>query len=338
MNKLTSISCAFFVSSCLLSGTAMASETVTVDNFVRAESDRTLKAYVDKGAFGKFAHAREVTPVDKQDVIRMNRDTLYSFGIFDLTTPVTVTKPDSGGRFQSLQIVSQDHSMPPSENGPGEFTYTQEDIGTRYVFLLIRTFVDPNDPEDVKAAHAAQDAIASQQEDVGKFDVPDWDADSITPIRQSLNLLASTVEDKSGFFGDTKEIDPIHHLLGTAYGWGGNPKEAAIYVGMEPEKNDGTTAHAVTVKDVPVDGFWSITMYNKEGYMEPNDQNAYSFNDVTAEENEDGGITINFGGCDDGRVNCLPITDGWNILARLYVPGEEILDGSWTFPEPEVAQ
>ena len=69
---------------------------VTVDDFVRAETDLTMKRYVAQGAFGKFLHIRQMVPIDKQDVIRMNRDTLYSLGVFDLMTPVTVIKPDPG--------------------------------------------------------------------------------------------------------------------------------------------------------------------------------------------------------------------------------------------------
>jgi hypothetical protein len=40
-----------------------------------------------------------------------------------------------------------------------------------------------------------------------------------------------------------------------------------------------------------------------------------------------------FGGCDGSVANCLPVTPGWNYLVRLYRPRQEILDGSWTFPE-----
>ena len=42
---------------------------------------------------------------------------------------------------------------------------------------------------------------------------------------------------------------------------------------------------------------------------------------------------ILFGDCDDGHVNCLPISEGWNYAVRMYAPRPEILDGSWTFPE-----
>src|SRR5512135_3460211 len=92
-----------------------ASVMVTVDNFARAETDMTLARYVKQGAFGKFLHIRQPTPIDKQDVIRMNRDTLYSVGVFDLTEPVTIIKPDSKGRFQSMMVINEDHSMLPIE-------------------------------------------------------------------------------------------------------------------------------------------------------------------------------------------------------------------------------
>ena len=51
-----------------------------------------------------------------------------------------------------------------------------------------------------------------------------------------------------------------------------------------PAKNDGKTVYKLDVKDVPVDGFWSISVYNAKGYFEPNPQNAYTLNNITAKE------------------------------------------------------
>lgn len=93
--------------------------------------------------------------------------------------------------------------------------------------------------------------------------------------------------------------------------------------------------HQLTVKDVPVDAFWSINMYNKDGFWEPNDLDKYNINSVTATPNEDGSVTVYFGGCADGRPNCLPITEGWNYIVRFYQPHPEVLDGSWVFPSVE---
>ena len=87
-------------------------------------------------------------------------------------------------------------------------------------------------------------------------------------------------------------------------------------------------------KDVPVDAFWSVTLYDDKGWMPVNKYNAYSFNKVTAKKNEDGSITIHFGG-DPRQPNFLPIVPGWNYIVRLYQPKKDILDGTWTFPNPK---
>ncbi len=325
------------VGALLVHSAGQAAEPVTVDNFVRAESDMTFGRYVKQGAFGKFLHIRQPTPIDKQDVVRMNRDTLYSAGVFDLNAPVTIIKPDSAGRFQSMMVISQDHSMLPVEHGAGEFTLTKESVGTRYAIVLFRTFVDANDPQDIKASNALQDKIAVRQKSTGAFAIPDWDEVSLKKVRDAINVLAATRTSARGMFGDKAKLDPISHLLGTAFGWGGNPEQAAMYENGVPEKNDGKTPYTVTVKDVPVDGFWSITVYNKDGFMERNDQNRYSYNNMTADKNADGSITINFGG-GPGAINNLPITPGWNYTVRMYEPKQEIISGAWNFPKAKPAK
>ncbi len=84
--------------------------------------------------------------------------------------------------------------------------------------------------------------------------------------------------------------------------------------------------------DVPVGAFWSISLYNAQRFFQPNALGAYTVNSVMGTRNADGSMTVHFGACEDGRVNCLPLMDGWNYTIRLYQPAPEILDGSWTFP------
>jgi Protein of unknown function (DUF1254) len=137
---------------------------VTPDNFNRAETDKYFGASVKEGGLGKFHHNREATPIDKQMVIRMNRDTLYSLSVFDLDAgPVTITLPDAGKRFISLQVIDEDQYTPQVVYGAGTYTFTREKIGTRYVTLGVRILVDPADPEDIKQVHALQDAITVTQ-------------------------------------------------------------------------------------------------------------------------------------------------------------------------------
>lgn len=316
---------------------AAAAEPVTVDNFVRAETDTTLARYVAQGAFGKFVHIRTMVPLDKQDVIRMNRDTLYSSAVFDLTTPVTIVKPDPGARFQSMLVINQDHSMLPVEHAGGRYTLTQEKVGTRYAMVLLRTFADPNDPADMQAANRLQDAVRVEQAEVGSFRVPDWDEASLRTVRDAINVLAATKRDASAMFGDKSKLNPIDHLLGTAYGWGGNPRTAAVYQNGVPARNDGSTPYVLKVRDVPVDGFWSVTVYDAKGFMQPNPLNAYSVNSVTAKRDPDGGYTIHFGG-DPASRNHLPITPGWNYVVRMYRPRAPVVDGTWKFPAAQLAE
>lgn len=307
---------------------------VTPDNFVRAESDLYFGGVVKNGGFGRFDHTREPAPMDKQSVIRLNRDTLYSAAVFDLDAgPVTITLPPAGERFVSMQVINQDHYTRGVHYEAGTYTLDRRGIGTRYVVAAVRTFVDPNDPADVRAAHAVQDGITVSQPAKGRFEVPNWDPASQKKVRDALLVLASTLPDTRQMYGDEEQTLPVRFLIGAAQGWGGNPEREALYLNVVPPRNDGTTVYRLTVRDVPVDGFWSISVYNAAGYFEPNRLGAYSLNDVTAKKAADGSITVQFGGCDGTVPNCLPVMPSWNYMVRLYRPRPEILDGTWRFPE-----
>lgn len=310
---------------------------VTVDNFCRAESDTYFARFAKEGGFGKLNHERELAPIDNQTVIRLNRDTLYSFGVFDLdAAPVTVTLPDAGKRYMAMQVIDEDQYALDVFYAPGSHALSKEKVGTRYVCLAVRTFVNPNDAADVRAVHALQDAIRVEQKAAGRFEAPHWDQASLKKIREALLALAAASGglDSARMFGRKEEVDPVQHLIGTAAGWGGNPRQAALYLGVEPKENDGKIAYRLSIKDVPVDGFWSVSVYNKDGFFEKNARNAYTVNNVTAKANEDGSVTIQFGG-DETAPNYLPIVPGWNYTVRLYRPRKELLDGAWKFPEAQ---
>ena len=309
---------------------------VTAENFIRAESDLYFGRVVQDGGFGKFHHTRELTPIDHQVVIRQNRDTLYSAGVFDLDAgPVTITLPDAGARFMSMQVISEDHYSPAVHYEAGSYTLDRKEIGTRYVIVAIRTLLDPTDPADLAKVHALQDAVGVKQVKPGSFEVPKWDPASQTKVRDALLVLGSTIPDSRKMFGTPEQVTPLRHLIGSATAWGGNPETEATYLNVTPPKNDGLIVHRLTVKKVPVDGFWSINVYGAKGFFEKNALGAYSLNDLTAQKAADGSVTVQFGGCDGKIPNCLPITPGWNYIVRLYRPRAEILDGKWTFPPPQ---
>ena len=309
---------------------------VTAENFPRAESDLYFGNIVKDGGFGKFHHNRELAPIDRQPVIRLNRDTLYSAAVFDLDAgPVTIALPDAGRRFMSLQVIDEDQYCPAVFYGAGPHTLIREQIGARYVITAVRTLIDPANPQDLEEVHKLQDAIRVEQMSPGKFEVPNWDPGSQKKVRDALLVLGSTLPDSRRMFGPKAEVDPVRHLIGSAMAWGGNPEKDAIYLNMTPPMNDGKTVYRLTVKDVPVDAFWSISVYNAEGYFEENKEKLYTLNNLTAKKGEDGSITVQFGGSDGKIPNCLPIVPGWNYIVRLYRPRAEVLDGKWTFPQAQ---
>ncbi|GAA2036088.1 DUF1214 domain-containing protein [Agromyces tropicus] len=310
-------------------------EHVTVDTFARAETNRMFAALAAQaGGTGRWVHNRVPTPIDNQPVIRQNRDTLYSMAVVDVSDGVTLTLPDAGDRYLSVMVVSQDHYVPMIFREPGEHRVHADEVGTQWAVLVPRVLVDPADDADIAAVNALQDAFGLDAPTGDAFPMPDYDDASFTATRNALLELARGVSGFTNAFGRRGEVDPVHHLLGTAAGWGGLPTSEAFYVNVEPKLPVG--AYALTVRDVPVDAFWSITVYNPAGYMEATD-GLVSVNSVTATPNDDGSVTVNFGGPDDGRPNRIGIMDGWNYIVRMYRPHQEIVDGTWTFPSVEPA-
>jgi hypothetical protein len=303
---------------------------VNVDNFVRAETDRMFADLQrDSGGVNVLRHNREAAPIDRQTVIRLNRDTLYSLAIVDVSAGAVVTVPDCGRRYASVMIVDQDHYVRRILHDPGEYRLEPGDFRTSYVAVAIRVLADPTDPDDMRAATELQDRFRIVAGAATPFVSPDYDTASLDATRNALLELARGLTSFDRMFGTEDDVDPVRHLIGTAAGWGGLPTEEATYIGVDPRLPVGE--YELTVSDVPVDGFWSISVYNAKGYFEPNTQGAYSVNNITGVPNDDGSVTVRFGGT-DGAPNSIPITEGWNYLVRLYRPRQEILDGSWVFP------
>ena len=318
--------------------TASSAEPVTVDNYNRAQTDVNFAGVVKNGGFGKFRHGRELAPPVQYGIVRPNRDTLYSFAIVDLDAgPVTIAL-DAGKRFMGMQVVNQDQYTRATYYGAGTYTLTRQLIGTRYAIAVVRFLVDFSNKKDIGQVHTLQDAIKFSQERHGTFEIPNWDKASLKKVQAALLLLGTTLSDTRRMFGaNENEVDPVRHLIGSAMLWGGYPEKDALYLPITPARNDGSTIYQLRVGDVPVDGFWSLTVYNSEGYLQADQYNVYSVNSITAKKSPDGWVAIQLGGCDGKIQNCLPITPGWNYTVRLFRPRGEILDGTWLFPlaQPE---
>jgi len=307
---------------------------VNVDNFVRAETARMFDDVVAlAGGVNRWYHYREPTPLDRQPVIRMNRDTLYSGAIVDISLGAELTLPDSGDRYMTVMVVNEDHYDNAVLSGAGTHRLDPEEHGTRFVSLSIRTFVDPTNPDDVAQVNALQDAVTLSAGSDGSYTHPEYDKASLDATREPLLKLAEGVPDTDGMFGRKEDVDPVRHLIGTAFGWGGLPvTEAYYYVEAAPRP---VGRYTLTFGDVPVDAFWSIAIYNRDGYFEPNPYDSHGLNSVTASPDENGKVILNLSPERGNLANHVYIMDGWNYELRLYRPQASVLDKTWTPPTPQ---
>jgi hypothetical protein len=163
----------------------------------------------------------------------------------------------------------------------------------------------------------------------------------INPAVKDINGWSYTT--KTGIYG----TDYLMRALITAIGLGANRPQDAVYPtslkDADGRADDGANRYVVHfAKDElpPVEGFWSITMYDSNYFFVANPINRYSISPRQhLKQNADGSVDLyvqkETPGTDK-ESNWLPAPAGKFILMmRLYWPREtnpSILDGSWVIP------
>jgi hypothetical protein len=305
------------------------SVTVTIDNFVRAETDAMFAGLIPAlGGQGVFHHDRALAPLDTQPVVRQNRDTLYSIVIADISGGATLTIPEVGDRYISVMVINQDHYVNRVFHSGGSYPLTVEEFDTEYVMVATRILFDPNSDDDIAEVHRLQDGLSITTDANRPFVPGDWDQPTRQEIHDALLVLGRTMSGLTGSFGRRGEVDPVHHLVSTATAWGGLPDSEAHYINVYPRLPQGR--FTMTFRDVPADAFWSLSVYNAAGYFEPGPSEITNINSVFALKNDDGSVTVRLGA--EGEPNGIPLPEGWNLLIRLYRPRRDDL-ATWTVPE-----
>ncbi len=317
--------------------TPHAKEVVNYNNFAQVETNltagRILKA---TGGINKWVHLKKPTPLDRQTIIRMNRDTLYSIAIVDVSKGAIIDVPKVKDRYISIAVMNEQGYTRMVELGGGNYTLNTENIGSDYAFIIMRIFVDADNAEDVKKVNALQEQYKIHAKSAKAFSVKDWDMNAYKKIHTALTELFKVAPDATKMFGKEKEVDPIYFLVGTAGGFGGLPSKNALYFNFNPPKMN--TNYMVTFKEMPVRGFWSVTVYNKKGFMFKSEFGETNVNSATAKKSADGTYTIYFGNCEKHKTNCLAIEDGWNGILRLYEPEQELLTDTSAIPRLQIAE
>jgi hypothetical protein len=181
--------------------------------------------------------------------------------------------------------------------------------------------------------HELQDQLILEQKDTGEF-VPsaDWDMEEVLAMRAKYQELAEAEGLTSEqVFGKKGEVPLKEHNAGAAMGWGGLTAERAVYPNIFPVSTEPQT---FTLKDVPAGAFWSVTVYDADGFPQGD---VYNINSAFAVPEDDGSFIIHFGG-DKGAVNYMDIFENWNLSLRIYEPTEAFFNGEWVMPELELVQ
>lgn len=309
-------------------------KVVTEDTYPRAESERQMIVRQTNAGINKFEHKYELTPTDKQDVVRMNRDTYYSFATINVSKGAKAIMPKiPEGMYMSIMTITLDHRIQPMQYGSGEFELSTH-VGD-YIFLVVRL--------DARLTKEQANKIQDQMKIVAGSDVPmavkPYDKKSFESVEKELKAQMPALLKKEGnealinMFTDIDEkYDTFNEKkwkIGAAVGWGGALKTDNIY---EISKNyPSDTCYQATFEDPENKAFWSVTVYNADGFMFSDFAN-YSSN--TAVKNEDGTYTLSFG-CGDDAINNIPTANEsgqFNLAMRHYQRSEKVAKGYRVLP------
>ena len=192
---------------------------------------------------------------------------------------------------------------------------------------------DPLDAADVAIAADILHKVKVTSGSKEPKPMVNWDWEAMMKLRTQYEKdFRSITQYPNDFQGKRGTVDRFKgHNMAVATSWGLFPSSECVYIAQNPGL-DATGCFSATYKVPANDAFWSITVYNKEGYLF-SDNN--TLNGTTAKYNEDGTVTVYYGSAEDcGKSrNRLDITRGWNILLRVYVPGKSVIDGKYKLPK-----
>ena len=294
---------------------------VTTDNYEVAESDLAFYNVTKLVGMNTFFHfPTGAFDLDNQTVVRMNRDTYYSGAIIDTTQGATVTIPETNGRYLSVMVVQNDHYIDQVFLEPGTHEITSD---TDFAMVAMRIRANQSDPADDEAIAALRAGVKLEVGGSASHVRPNYDMEQLVALRDELTVEGTKLGTLMGMQGAHGTVDSLMHKFGTAIGWGLLPDAQAQYLGSPKFPNDGCYMASYTAPPFSEPGFFSITIYDADGWIYTEDGILNEFN---MNLNEDGSFDAYFGECGDVDNN-LPTVDGWNYILRIYEPKlEELQD------------
>jgi hypothetical protein len=163
-----------------------------------------------------------------------------------------------------------------------------------------------------------------------------WKVATVARVANNWSMNTDTM----GVYGNYY----LKRAIVTQLGLGANVPEDAVYpfnLGDEAGKPlDGANKYTVTFEKgatLPADAFWSITLYDVEGFQVANPLDRFAVSSwMPFKYNSDGSLTLYFQSENPGKgneANWLPAPKGpFTLTMRIYAPKSEVLTGKWNPP------
>lgn len=293
---------------------------MTAEKYIEAESLHFMTGIAARNGINEFFHFTDKANAADKWVVSPNNDTIYSIGVVDITEGFTLTLPDTGDRFMSIQIVTREH-MSHQFYGGGEYKFAKGDIKGSHVVVGIRVGTDSTD-EDIKYIVSSLQPKMSIKAGSATA-VPAYDLKKMQTVRAALLPAYDKLRNTFGQMTDdtSKVTDWEKFTYVTAGAWGLSADEHAMYAPYAKMGVKGGDCYQATYTVPEVGEFFSITVYGPDKYLMGDENNIVNTGNVNL--NDDGTFTVNFGrrACAEGAKNfLLTPSDNWSFLMRAYKP------------------
>ena len=302
-------------------------KTVTNESYPTDETSHQLLKNQDLAGVNTFLHKRQLTPTDSQPVVRMNRDTYYSLAVVDVSKGATITMPDvPEGTYISVQAVTEDHRIQAMHYGSGTFDLKTH-TGT-HLYIVVR--LDSTLTEEQARKYQDQMSISAQSDTL--FSAEPVNQASFEKVENNLKSQVIAITKRDGinamtgmFTAPNDDSQALYtdekYQVGAAIGWGGAQFKDNVYEVSGNYPSD--TCYQANFEDPKNKAFWSITVYDKKGFMF---NDLASVNSNTIDANKDGTYTVSFGCGSDAPNNIETKNDSgvFNLGIRHYMPTEKV--------------
>jgi len=288
-------------------------------NYQQAEVARNFNKWAAKGANNKLMHMTDVTPSGPAPTVRMNRDSLYSAAILDISSGnASITLPE-GDLYQSVLMVDTDGYAREFILEPGTHMVATD---TKFVWVLVRTGLE----KGLDEARRMQALVTVQGMGDDTYSSPEYDHESLAKVTRILVDEAIAEDDGDLYYGNYPgQVDETRRLRSTAAGFGGmNGTNMYKFV----EAVDNNVCMQSTFPDPNATEFFSFTLYDTDGFL-MDGHTVINSRDMVA--NPDGTYTVSIN-CGDDAINNISAPADVETIGyawRVYGASEEVENRSW---------